>query len=722
MKHHTPTIRLFAAAAAVLLLPGLVGHAQQAPGSGEQLVSTLSTGGISLLPTNHPRLPRDLSQLWLVPEASRAPATEVVAAMRLHSEGEFAKALAVLSRPSSHSGPLGLYAMYDAAAALLNLGQPDEARRLFQTIRERKPIGFLNEGAAFGEGKAAEAQKDYAAAVSIYEKLLQTKVARPDELLIRLGTAAKAGGQAAKAADVFSRVYYEFPLSEYASTASTELGALSSALRRDRAKLDLARAQQLFTARQYAAARTAYTALKGDVRGDERDLVNMRIAETNYFLKRARDARTGLAPYLKDSPRQAEALYFHALASRDVGDVAGYLKSIRRVADEFPRQTWAEEALNHLATHHILKDEDDRADQVFRELYGKYPRGLYAERAAWKAGWRAYLDRRYGETIKFFERAAADFPRSDYRPAWLYWSGRSHEALKDRELAAERFGLVTADYVNSYYGRLAVKRLDGQLPAPRVLADPPADVPAAALPNQALIQTLISAELYDEALNELRYAQRTSGDSAAIQATTAWILHQQGLEASGSPRFSLLRGAITAMRRAYPQFLAAGGEQLPREILTVIFPLDYWDLIRKYSAEHDLDPYLVAALVSQESTFAPDVRSSANAVGLMQLLPSTARLQARKLKISYSTRMLTNPEANIRLGTAYFADKMEEFGAPHLALASYNAGEAAVRQWIAERPGLGVEEFIDDIPYPETQNYVKRILGTADDYRRLYGR
>jgi soluble lytic murein transglycosylase len=167
--------------------------------------------------------------------------------------------------------------------------------------------------------------------------------------------------------------------------------------------------------------------------------------------------------------------------------------------------------------------------------------------------------------------------------------------------------------------------------------------------------------------------------------------------------------------------MAAGGEDLPREILSVIFPLEYWDLLRKYARQHDIDPYLLAALVAQESTFAPDVRSPANAVGLMQLLPSTARQQARKLKITYSTRLLTDPESNIRLGANYFAEKIAEFGGVHLALASYNAGEAAVRQWIAERPGLDVEEFIDDIPYPETQTYVKRILGTAEDYRRLYG-
>jgi soluble lytic murein transglycosylase len=101
-------------------------------------------------------------------------------------------------------------------------------------------------------------------------------------------------------------------------------------------------------------------------------------------------------------------------------------------------------------------------------------------------------------------------------------------------------------------------------------------------------------------------------------------------------------------------------------------------------------------------------------------MPSTARQYARKLKISYSTRVLTNPETNIRLGTALFAELVRKYGSVHLALASYNAGETPVRRWLTEHPGLSAEEFIDEIPYPETQGYVKRIIGTAEDYRRLY--
>src|SRR5439155_21170155 len=87
----------------------------------------------------------------------------------------------------------------------------------------------------------------------------------------------------------------------------------------------------------------------------------------------------------------------------------------------------------------------------------------------------------------------------------------------------------------------------------------------------------------------------------------------------------------------------------------------------------------------------------------------------------FSIRMLTTAETNLKMGTAYFADLVRHFGGTHYALASYNAGENRVARWISERPGIDREEFIDDIPFPETQNYVKKILGTAEDYRHLYG-
>jgi len=124
------------------------------------------------------------------------------------------------------------------------------------------------------------------------------------------------------------------------------------------------------------------------------------------------------------------------------------------------------------------------------------------------------------------------------------------------------------------------------------------------------------------------------GDSPVLQATTAWINNRKSLSETGTARFNLARGAINIMKRAYPQYLASGGEQLPRELLTIIYPLSYWDLIKKYSTQNDLDPYLVAALMSQESTFVAEIRSSANAYGLTQIRLKPGAEGAAKITVT----------------------------------------------------------------------------------------
>src|SRR5205085_3949413 len=236
-----------------------------------------------------------------------------------------------------------------------------------------------------------------------------------------------------------------------------------------------------------------------------------------------------------------------------------------------------------------------------RELSEKFAGGPHAGRAAWKDGWWAYTTGKCAVTARVFEGAAAAFPRSDYRPPYLYWTARAREKLGQRESSEARMRLVYADYMNSYYGRLASHRLpeaqadqpDGDVAAgahrsiPASMAsDAQAPPVAASPPNADLIRRLLATGLYDDGLNELRYAQQAWGTSPAIDATIAWVYHEQGD----------LRRAITVMRRAYPQFLAAGGEGLPAEILQVIFPLTFWDSIKRSAKAHDLDPYIVAAL------------------------------------------------------------------------------------------------------------------------------
>ena len=677
-----------------------------------------------LAPTEHPTLPRNESDLWLVPSATdrsaRPSATSqtLAAAVRLHRDGDHAGALAILTRLAP-SPALNDYVDYYAGLARLRLNQLPEAKRTLSAIVDRKPQGAVALAAALALGETAEAAGDHRGAVEIYQRLADTKGLTTDDVLSRLGRAALKAEDRKTAAQAYVRLYYEFALTDAATVAASQLQTLQDQFVKSSHQPDLGRAAMLFGARRYAEARSAFQDLQRVVSGDDRELVDLRVAECDFYLRRYEATREGVRPYLERASRRAEARFFHLSALRELGIHEDYVAQTRALVNDFPGDSWAEEALNNLGTHYIVTNQDEAAAQAFAELFEKFPSGPRAERAAWKAGWWSYRKGDYAATVRTFEGAAATFPRSDFRPSYLYWAARAHGALGHGETADARFRLVFHDYGSSYYGRLARKNV-----ARAAGADPPADraVPASLQtaatvppppPTADRIRLLLANGLYDDALDELRFAQRQWGTSPAIEATIAWAYHQKGE----------LRRGITLMRRAYPQSLTSTGHLLPAPMRQVLFPLVYWELIKKHANTYDLDPYVMAALINQESTFDPGVKSVANAWGLMQVVPSTGRQLARALGIPrFSTATLKQPETNIRLGMLYFSRLVRQFGGTHYALASYNAGTSRVIRWKGERPNLDEDEFIDDIPFPETQNYVKRILGTAEDYRMLYGR
>ena len=677
----------------------------------------------ALGPTQHPALPASESDLWLVPAAAdrtvrTSPAAQTLAAaVKLYDSGEYSAAQAALSRLQPPAALLD-YVDYYKGVVQLRLNQYPQAKRTLEALASRKPVGAISLSTALALGETAEASGRLDDAIEIYQKTADDKHLVSDDVLSRLGAVALSAGDRKTAAEAYLRVYYEFALSDLATAAASHLANLQDQFVKSGYKQDLGRAAMLFGARRYAEARTAFQEIQKQASGDDRELADLRVAECDFYLKRYEAAREGVRPYLERASRKAEARFFHLSALRELGQHDEYVEQTRALVTDFPGDSWAEEALNNLGTHYIVINEDDEAARVFGELYEKFPAGPRSERAAWKYGWWSYRKGDHDSAVKTFESAASSFPRSDYRPSYLYWAARAHAKLGHGEVAGARFRLVYHDYGSSYYGRLAQRRVErraGQPEAERAVAASLQPVTSAAPrpPTADRIRLLLANGLYDAAIAELRYAQRQWGTSPAIEATIAWAYHQKGE----------LRRAITLMRRAYPQSLTANGHSLPVEMRQVIFPLVYWDLIRKHANTYDLDPYVIAALIAQESTFDPGIRSVANAWGLMQVVPPTGRRLARTLGMRrFSTSTLTNPEANIRLGMLYFSQLVRRFGGTYYALASYNAGENRVVRWKAERPGLDEDEFIDDIPFPETQNYVKRILGTAEDYRLLYGR
>jgi peptidoglycan lytic transglycosylase len=633
----------------------------------------------------------------------------------LEQTGDAATALPLVGAPELASTDVAPYARYYTGIALQRLNRLEDAENAFGSVAALDQLGYLPEAAAFRQADVREARSDYAGAEAIYESLVKRTLGAPQTAWLKLGMVAEMNGHRYRAREAFRYVIETFPLTQEANEAELGLERINGFGLDDPAAVrkEFDRADALFKARRLSPARNAYERVRSYVSGDDRDLVTIRLAALDAQEGRSRAARDLLRLYV-NHPKYAEEAQFALLGvTRELGETDAYRTMVRAFVTAFPQSTRAEEALNDLATHYVRADEDARAAEIFREMVDKFPTGRSAERAAWKAGWWAYRQHDYAETLRLFERGAAAFPRSDYRPAWLYWSARAYDGLGDRSAATDRYRLAATDYLNTYYGRLAWKRLAERNEASvtpgvrRSIATPPPPPP-----TLDRIARLIALELYHPALAELQHAQRLYGESAPLQATLALVHHKIGN----------LRLGINAMKRAYPQYMAAGGESLPTEILQVIFPLDHWPMIQSYAQQNDLDPYLVAALIGQESTFDAGIVSSANAIGLMQVMPATGRSYAKQLGIRpFSPSRLTEADLNARIGTHYLSELIRMFGAAHYAIASYNAGENRVARWRKEKPDLDQDEFIDDIPFPETQNYVKRILGTAEDYRRLYG-
>ncbi|MDI6638401.1 MAG: lytic transglycosylase domain-containing protein [Bacillota bacterium] len=187
--------------------------------------------------------------------------------------------------------------------------------------------------------------------------------------------------------------------------------------------------------------------------------------------------------------------------------------------------------------------------------------------------------------------------------------------------------------------------------------------------------------------------------------------------------------AVISLRRAARWALTFLGVLLglylffhSRWYLERAYPTPYKDLVTQYCAEHNVDPFLVTALMRVESRFRPHVVSEKGARGLMQVMPDTGRWVAQELGMDrFDPEMLHDPRINLRIGTWYLASLEREFGGDKvIVLAAYNAGRGNVRKWLDTTRWTGRIEEIDRIPFPETRDYVRKVLRLYETYVRVY--
>ncbi|MBP1744910.1 MAG: transglycosylase domain protein [Firmicutes bacterium] len=156
-------------------------------------------------------------------------------------------------------------------------------------------------------------------------------------------------------------------------------------------------------------------------------------------------------------------------------------------------------------------------------------------------------------------------------------------------------------------------------------------------------------------------------------------------------------------------------------IKQAVAPFNYSDYIMEYSQKYDLDPVMVSAVIKTESNFEADAVSSKNAYGLMQITKETAHWAAGKMGIDdFTTDMLMDPETNIMIGCWYLDNLDKEFGSTDLVLAAYNAGRGNVQQWLDDPAHSSDGKTLTDIPFEETENYIKKVKIFYKIYEFLY--
>jgi soluble lytic murein transglycosylase len=513
---------------------------------------------------------------------------------------------------------------------------------------------------------------------------------------------------AREAAQKWRDFWLEHPEHPAAQTARAEEARMSQAAGRrlpePTGRELLLRAQRLLSSgKPGAAVAQAEAAVKG-LRGAEAAEAQLALARALAADGRRTEAGPALAFAWKEgAPRVAAPAGM--LLARDRarrGNDAEAVRILDQLARRHPQSGEAEEAAYVAAR--LQLDQGKEADARRRlARIARRRNGVHAADARWTLAWLSYR-RGLPDAAERFAEFTASADSDALRAQGLYWQSRV-AATGEAGVFLRR--VVEIDPLG-YYGLLARQRL-GQVdpePPPFPPAAPPPqgdELP----PRLALAADLFRLGLLTEASAEAdRFVRQNPG-----QAVLALPVYER---AQRFDRSFALAQSLLGWKTPRPDSDPA--------LLGGAYPAAYAPHVSSSAARAGVDPYLLLAIARRESLFRPDTRSAAGAVGLMQLLPATARRAAIVLgRPSPTDADMAEPETAIDLGAWYLSELLGRFGDPAIAAAAYNAGPRVALPWAVRSAGQPLDQWVEEIPYRETRTYVKVVLGAWSAYRILAG-
>jgi peptidoglycan lytic transglycosylase len=641
------------------------------------------------------------------------------AGLAAHKAGDWATAGREFADPGWAGTPLEDYALLFQAEAQLRLGDMIAARGLATQAADRTPESLTPSALVRAAAVRREAG-DPTGAVTTLQRVLTRLADAPDAARARyaLGEALLAAGDQKEAARVFQALWLQAPAA-FGDAAERQLKALADAgvappppSAAERA----ARADRLLASGLIERARLESEALVAE-RPEAEPLERARRVLMNASRRLGRDdaalaaANDGLAA----APAERRASWLLELSRlRQRRDREGALTLLDRLVREHPKSNDAPDALLLKAELLEAAARPAEAEKTYVKLAADYPDDDDAANALWRLGWIAWFRGNHVEATARWTRVQVARGGQSLREAATYWVGRAWERRGDRDQAARQFAQLVKDSPRTYYGLLAAKRAPAASPATGSAsfafpADPREGLQGDPRFDRALaLREVGLREFADEELDEL--TRKSVGEPRRLYALSAAYVADE--------RYHM---ALRILRRSFQGAARSGGPS-PREFWEMFYPLGWRDALTAAAGRSSLDPFLVAAVVREESSFYPQARSRVGARGLMQLMPDTGRAVAQARQIPFpDAEVLDQPVTNLEIGTIFFGGLLREFGDARLAAAAYNAGPTRVREWWTNRKTDDLEVWVEQIPYNETRAFVKRVMLSWQEYQRVYG-
>lgn len=670
---------------------------------------------------------------WAHRHSGEAAATAYLALGHAYLlDGEDRKAVADLQLAARNDDDLGDYIAYLTAQAEMGSKMYPQAEAALRSFDEKYPESLLRSRIPVMLAQAYLDENDANRALQVLHASNADTQASPAAYWLALAQAEQTSGNQESADADYERVFAEFPESSEASQAREALN------RRD--LLDTLpvnslrnHADAMYRIGNYSQARVEYLLLAGKTELSDAARNAYRVMVAACDEKMGRLTQRELDD-LNDYHDEAEAhrLYLNVELARDKQDDARLQQVIGELEQEYPRSPWLADALFSAGNMYLLRPDDPQAVHYYLELSTHFPYPCddlhhtdcsdFSAKSHWRAAWLTYRLGHLDEAAKLFDEEIANYPGTEQFSTALYWRGYLYQQQNKPALAAAYYDTEIRLYPHYYYALVAqrsLRSLGNVTPArvafldrmnPSLIPDLSDDVPQSD-PHVVKAHLLANAALNEFVAQEIRAASGSREWGAFAMAQ----IFSTGGEA--------WRGMF-ALMRAMPYYTQVPFDAIPMAYWRILYPTPYWAQIRASSAANGLNPYMVASLIRQESGFNPQAISGSNAYGLMQLLPSVGRAMARKEGMRhFRTSDLLNPNINIRLGTRYLKQLLDEFGGnPEYAFAAYNAGDNRVTSWQSQGPYEDMAAFVESIPFTQTHEYVEAIVRNEHMYREIDSR